>query len=464
MSLIKSSRGRELLLVEHHTFSKQKVLKSEEVFWRCIQRNTKCSAKVFTIGSDDLTITRSYLVHNHEANPQKLERKGVTNACKRKAEEDISEKPAKIIRTAIAKFGADSLTVPDIAAIRKNIYNCRRKLLPGPLPRNISEVHDAVSNYSPKTCRDEIFLFLNHLEFNIIVFSCETNIRLLCKLKTLYMDGTFSYSTKYFLQLFTIHGLENGHYVPLAYCLLKDKMTLTYKHLFSSLKSKIFEIFQIPLEPSEIFVDFEKAIHNALLDTWPNVKISGCRFHLHQNWFKKIQSLGLVQEYRDTNSEIGKWLKHTFGLTCLNPVEVEECFVYDLMSYKPENKTLDIYADYLLENYIIHNALFPPNLWANQNPSIARTTNACESFHSRFNFSFYSTHPSIFIFIEKLKEFQVETYVKINSLQIPAKIKDTAVKAKLAFLEKMVDKLQSQQISRLDFIKAVSYHSYNINK
>lgn len=461
MSLIKSSRGRDLLVVEHHSFSKQKVLKSGEIFWRCIQRNTKCSAKVFTIGCDDLTITRSHLVHNHEADPKKLEVKMVTNACKRKAEKDISEKPAKITRTAVAECDANLLTVPDIASIRKNIYNCRRKLLPGPLPRSISEVHNAVTNYSPKTCRNESFLFLNHPEFNVIVFSCETNIRLLCKLKTLYMDGTFSYSTKFFLQLFTIHGLENGHYVPLAYCLLKDKLSMTYKHLFSLLKSKIIETFQLSLEPTEIFVDFEKAIHCALLYMWPNVKISGCRFHLHQNWFKKIQSLGLVQEYKDTNSEIGKWLRHTFGLTYLNPVEVEECFVYDFMSYKPKNATLDIYADYLLENYIIDSALFPPHIWSNQNPSIARTTNACESFHSRFNSSFYSTHPSIFIFIEKLKEFQVDTYVKINSLQIPAKIKDTTVKAKLAFLEKMVDKLRSQQIRRLDFIKAISYHSYN---
>ncbi|VEN39814.1 unnamed protein product [Callosobruchus maculatus] len=145
MSLIKSSRGRDLLVVEHHSFSKQKVLKSGEILWRCIQRNTKCSAKVFTIGCDDLTITRRDLVHNHEADPKKLQVKMVTNACKRKAEEDISEKPAKITRTAVTECDANLLTVPDIACIRKNIYNCRRKLLPGPSPRSISEVHIAVS-------------------------------------------------------------------------------------------------------------------------------------------------------------------------------------------------------------------------------------------------------------------------------------------------------------------------------
>jgi hypothetical protein len=33
-------------------------------------------------------------------------------------------------------------------------------------------------------------------------------------------------------------------------------------------------------------------------------------------------------------------------------------------------------------------------------------TNACESFHHNFNDSKYKTHPNLFVFLEKLKEFQ----------------------------------------------------------
>jgi hypothetical protein len=33
-------------------------------------------------------------------------------------------------------------------------------------------------------------------------------------------------------------------------------------------------------------------------------------------------------------------------------------------------------------------------------------TNACESFHHNFNDSMYKPHPNLFVFLEKLKEFQ----------------------------------------------------------
>lgn len=91
----------------------------------------------------------------------------------------------------------------------------------------------------------------------------------------------------------------------------------------------------------------KKTIHNALIISWPSVKISGCRLHLHQAWFRKIQPLGLVSEFKNNNSKVGQWIKHTFGLTFLNPSEVEDCFVFDLLlSYKPKKSLLDQYADY----------------------------------------------------------------------------------------------------------------------
>lgn len=70
--------------------------------------------------------------------------------------------------------------------------------------------------------------------------------------------------------------------------------------------------------PKEIVVDFEIAIHNAISSIWQSVKITGCRFHLTQSWYRQIQKLGLTNEYKDQNSEIGKWLHYCFGLIFLN--------------------------------------------------------------------------------------------------------------------------------------------------
>jgi hypothetical protein len=51
---------------------------------------------------------------------------------------------------------------------------------------------------------------------------------------------------------------------------------------------------------------------NLLREEFREVEIKGCRLHLGQAWYRKIQSLGLAQDYKDKSSEIGKWLSQFF--------------------------------------------------------------------------------------------------------------------------------------------------------
>lgn len=447
-----------MLVIHNFKFSQQKVLKTGEVFWRCTKKGT-CKAKVFTVGPDNL-IVRSHLQHNHEADEKTLNRQKIASACKRKAIEDIAERPAKIIRNELKKNLPETITSGDIRYITKNIYNARRKVLPGSIPKNIVEVHNVIDSLDISTNKNENFVFINDEINNIIVFSCETNLRNLCEMESIYMDGTFSYCTKYFYQFFTIHGLKNGHYIPLVFALLPDKREETYKKLFEVLRNKIRERYLIELKPLHVFVDFEKAIHSAVKYVWSATKIHGCRFHLHQAWFRKVQNLGLVNEFRNRDSSIGKWLKYCFGLTYLNPQEVGEFFALELWEEKPRFcDATDKFADYLVENYIDENSMFPPQIWATTKITHTLTTNACESFHSRFNGSFYSTHPSIYIFIEKLKEFQIDTYIKLQSVTVPAKIKDFTTKRKLNAITQLYEQLSSKQITTLQFVKCISHYS-----
>lgn len=141
-SVIKSIRGKDLLVYENFTFSKDRTMKNGEVVWRCIQRNLKCRATLYTIDLE-LTISKSNIVHNHEANERKLNRQIMSNICKQKAVDDVSEKPSKIIRKVLATNLPESFTTTDTAYISKNVYNCRRKIVQ-------DEVHDAVDVYSNK--------------------------------------------------------------------------------------------------------------------------------------------------------------------------------------------------------------------------------------------------------------------------------------------------------------------------
>lgn len=325
------------------------------------------------------------------------------------------------------------------------------------LPKNIEETFDLLDEANIQTHRGEQFLLINDRTEQIVVFSCKSNIQMLEKTTQIYLDGTFNYCAQFFCQFFTLHSYYNGHYIPLIFSLLPNKRTETYQKLFNIIK-KICKDNSVTLRISKIVIDFEKAIHNAVEQIFPLAKIIGCRFHLAQSWYRKIQEYGLIPEYKNESSEVGRWLRMTFGLTFLCPDDVSDCFVFDLLAIAPKDENVRKYSDYLTDNYVSEDSLFPPSLWAQNSAKLTRTTNACESFHKHFNSSFYKAHPNILIFLEKLKEFQTETYVKLQSVSITAKIHNSKVKNRQKFLAKMIESYSRNEISRLHFIKCVSFH------
>lgn len=86
-----------------------------------------------------------------------------------------------------------------------------------------------------RTVRDAVYYSIWKLQnvrtrnIGIIIFRCKTNLKILSTAEWIYMDGTFEDSFKFFLQLFTIHGYLNGHYIPLVFCLLKAKTQNIYR-------------------------------------------------------------------------------------------------------------------------------------------------------------------------------------------------------------------------------------------
>ena len=173
--------------------------------------------------------------------------------------------------------------------------------------------------------------------------------------------------------------------------------------------------FDVTLNITYLHLDFEIAVHETAVARWPNVIIKACQFHLSQAWWRKIQNLGLSTEYKKDDSEIAAWLKCFFGLSFLEPAEVEESFAYDFIPDMPENEKAMAFADYVVNTYIDPSAKFPPAVWADPDISARRTTNGCESFHSQFAELFYHPHPHIFDFMAKLNHVQTKSYLKIRA-------------------------------------------------
>jgi hypothetical protein len=273
IKIISSIRGKNMLVVENYKFSFHKIIKStNESLWKCVDRQCKCT--IHTLGepnSSNFVVIKSNLDHCHLANLVSLNRQMISASCKRKAVEDLAEKPAKIIRKTLKENLPSTITNTDVEYVRKNIYNARRKFFP-PIPKSVGEVHRILSELDIKTDKGEPFLFINNDSDNIVVFSGQSNLRILSSVTRIYLDGTFNYCTQFFCQFFTIHGVKDGHYIPLLFCLLPDKRAETYKKMFNLILNEC----KLSVNIYEVVMDFEKAIHKAVEETWPNIRIIGC--------------------------------------------------------------------------------------------------------------------------------------------------------------------------------------------
>nr|CAI5836005.1 unnamed protein product [Callosobruchus analis] len=114
------------------------------------------------------------------------------------------------------------------------------------------------------------------------------------------------------------------------------------------------------------------------------------------------------------------------------------------MSIQPNDSRVVEFSDYLVENYI--EAMFPPKICCTS--PITRTTNCCESFHSKLNECSYKTHPSLCI----PNNFQTEAYIKIKSVQAPVRCKDPKTKRRQASRKQKIDEYRRNKIEILQFV------------
>lgn len=171
--------------------------------------------------------------------------------------------------------------------------------------------------------------------------------------------------------------------------------------------------------------------------------------------------MGLSSSFKDKDSAEGKWLHYCFGLSYISPEDVEEAFL-KLVAIQPASCKLTSFCDYLTETYIDKTtALFPPEIWAACTADLWRTTNACESFHSRFNKECSSPHPNVYLFLKNLKAMQTDAYVRLNSTEVPRSRKKTC--QRMDFLVNKIDQLNNKMIDLLTFTKCVGYRNSPIN-
>jgi hypothetical protein len=137
------------------------------------------------------------------------------------------------------------------------------------------------------------------------MFSIETNLKFLNKPDIhLFADGTFQYCPKFYYHLYTIHAFRNGQYIPYAFFLLPDKTKPTYINIFQHVVQSCSHS-GVNLDISVLHLDFEIAIHEAVLSIWPNVLIKRVSFTLDRPGTEKSKTLDWAENTKIQNLILG---------------------------------------------------------------------------------------------------------------------------------------------------------------
>ena len=117
----------------------------------------------------------------------------------------------------------------------------------------------------------------------MLLFGSQRGLDFLARCPHWYMDGTFDTLPPQFMQLYTVHGINNGRNVIGAYAMLTNKQEVTYERVLRHL-----QFLTGNASPATISTDLQRAAINACRTVFPLTGLSGCFFHLSQNIYRKV--------------------------------------------------------------------------------------------------------------------------------------------------------------------------------
>ena len=386
----------------------------------------------------------------------------VRASIKRKAEE-TEETPQQILGQELQQLSQQAaVQMVPIRHIRRNIRRVKQKKnAVHPLP--VDRTFEIPEEYKSLADGEKFLLYNSGCDDpnRILIFGTERTLNLIKDSQHWFMDGTFKVVPELFFQLYTVQALVTGSIVPCLYVLLPNKTQITYCRLFEEIK-----VLQPQVHPTTITTDFERAAINAATECFANVEIHGCFFHLAQNIFRKVQSVGLQDRYQN-DEDFALSIRMIAALAFVPSEKVIESFKTLQESLSEEFATV---MDYFEDNYIGRLrrnrravAVFETSIWSVHSRvanSLPRTNNAVEGWHRKMQSAVSCHHPNIWSFLRILKREQSLNNVNLNQIfgghlpeQPKKKYKDCSSR-----IANIVADFDNRDI--IEYLKAIAY---NIN-
>ncbi|XP_076448513.1 uncharacterized protein LOC143285168 [Babylonia areolata] len=283
-----------------------------------------------------------------------------------------------------AQEGGARPDLPTFPSVRSMLSRARARDIP-PTPESVEDVE--IEGMWAETWNGEnVFAHLDS-DWGYAIFCTEENFSTLRRCETVYMDGTFRACPQPYRQVFTILGDVRGFVIPLVNVLMANRTTGSYRQVLARVRRITRQITHHNWRPQVIIADFEMGLWNAVETELPTATLLGCYFHLTQNFWRKIQELGLARPYR-MNQRLQDTVRKVMAIGYLPIPLLRNNFRALEQSRRPRRlvnhfPALQDFFNYVGNTYIQPNAAFPPAAWNVPNRNMAqRTNNHAENYHS----------------------------------------------------------------------------------
>lgn len=399
------------MIFNNFSYSKERSHENK-TYWKCTQYCKRhCLARCHTI--NDAVVFESQN-HNHEPEANSIATREILLNMKRAATTTMDSTSQIIASSVRTNSSILSASLPSLQCIKRTIQRKRQNHNQSPYnPSNLNEL--VIPEQYTRTLNNEIFLQFDNRETNrIIIFATERNLNLLRTHRNWYCDGTFKVCPGLFHQLYTINIIINNSMIPVVYALMSTRNSHTYDTLYEFILSKTNNT-----PPVSITMDFEKAAITSIQRKFTPCNIYGCFFHFNQSIWKKIQSLPVIFENYNSNDTYKLNLRMIVALAFV-PIDDVAWAYYQLITnhfFQENGEDLAELLNYFSNTWIgtfqtiyeISPPMFSRAIWNCYSRIISNvplTNNQLEGWHHGFNKLVNSSHPSIWTFIDKMREQQ----------------------------------------------------------
>lgn len=146
-----------------------------------------------------------------------------------------------------------------------------------------------------------------HANEKYLIFTSAFQIKLLKKVKQIYIDGTFQICPKNYYQVINIAGyLEDiNAIVPIFLIPTTGKTEYLYNHIFNDIKLILKDAnYNLEDVTKYFMLDFEVGLQKAIKLNFPNALISGCFFHFVKCLWEKAKKLYLCKKDKIKHTKI----------------------------------------------------------------------------------------------------------------------------------------------------------------